>query len=177
MIFEETKIEGLFVIEPELISDERGFFACSWSSSEFENRGLSSHVVQCNISFNHQRGTVRGMHYQREPHQEVKLVRCTRGAIFDVAVDLRADSATRYQWVGAELTAENRRMFYIPKGFAHGYITLTDETEILYQMSEYYHPESAAGLRWNDPALGIGWPANPEIIDPRDAAWPLINRR
>src|SRR5215471_11101687 len=155
MIFEETKIKGLFVIEPELISDERGFFACSWSSCEFENRGLSSELVQCNISFNRQRGTVRGMHYQREPHQEVKLVRCTRGALYDVAVDLRTDSPTRYQWVAAELTAENRRMFYIPKGFAHGYITLTDDTEILYQMSEYYHPESAAGLRWNDPALNI----------------------
>jgi len=114
------------------------------------------------------------MHYQREPHQEVKLVRCTRGAIFDVAVDLRADSATRYQWVGAELTAENRRMFYIPKGFAHGYITLTDETEILYQMSEYYHPESAAGLRWNDPAIQLNWPAAVTCINERDRTYPDV---
>src|SRR5437016_9326230 len=126
MIFAETKIMGVFVIEPELIEDERGFFACSWSRDEFEQRNLNPQLVQCNISFHHKRGTLRGMHYQEEPHQEAKLVRCTRGALLDVAVDLRVDSPTHYQWVSVELTSENRRMFYIPEGFAHGYQTLAD---------------------------------------------------
>src|SRR4051812_21001412 len=130
MIFEETKIKGVFVIKPELIEDERGFFACSWSGSEFEQRGLNPRLLQCNLSFNLKRGTVRGMHYQQKPHEEAKLVRCTRGAIFDVAVDLRPGSSTRYEWVAAELTMDNRCMFYIPGGFAHGYQTLTDNTEI-----------------------------------------------
>jgi dTDP-4-dehydrorhamnose 3,5-epimerase len=172
MIFEETKIKGLFVIEPELIKDERGFFACSWSHTEFEQRGLDAQLVQCNISFNHQRGTLRGMHYQENPYQEAKLVRCTRGAMFDVAIDLRPDSATRYHWVGVELTSENRRLFYIPKGFAHGYQTLTDNTEIFYQMSEYYHAESARGVRWNDPLFKISWPEKVACINQRDSTYP-----
>src|SRR5687767_13576629 len=124
MIFEETKLKGVFVIDPEPIEDERGFFACSWARRDFEQRGLNSRLLQCNISFNHRRGTLRGMHYQQKPHEEAKLVRCTRGAMLDVAVDVRVDSTTRYQWVAVELTADNRRMLYIPEGFAHGYQTL-----------------------------------------------------
>jgi dTDP-4-dehydrorhamnose 3,5-epimerase len=175
MIFEEMKIKGVFVIEPELIEDERGFFACSWSRSEFEQRGLNPRMLQCNISFNFKRGTVRGMHYQQMPHEEAKLVRCTRGAMFDVAVDLRSESATRYQWVAAELTADNRRMLYIPEGFAHGYQTLVDGTEIFYQMSETYHPESARGVRWDDQLFRIAWPERVVCVNDRDNTYPDIN--
>lgn len=174
MLFKETKINGVFVIEPELIKDERGFFACSWSQSDFEQRGLNPRLVQCNISFNNSRGTVRGMHFQEKPYEEAKLVRCTRGAMFDVAVDLRTDSPTRFQWVGTELSADNRRMFYIPEGFAHGYQTLVDDTEICYQMSQSYHPESARGLRWDDPVLGIEWPEEVTVISDRDRAFKLL---
>jgi dTDP-4-dehydrorhamnose 3,5-epimerase len=176
MIFRETELSGVFIIEPEIIEDERGFFACSWTQNEFEQRGLNPHLVQCNISFNIRRGTVRGMHFQSEPHAEVKLVRCTRGAIYDVAVDLRHDSRTRYRGIAAELTSENHRMLYIPEGFAHGYQTLTDNTEIFYQMSEYYHPESAGGVRWNDPAFNIAWPLPVSVIAQRDATYPLLDR-
>jgi len=175
MIFAETKIKGVFVIEPELIEDERGFFACSWLRGEFEQRNLNPQLVQCNISFNRKRGTLRGMHYQENPHQETKLVRCTQGAILDVAVDLRVTSPTRHQWVSVELTSDNRRMFYIPEGFAHGYQTLVDDTEVFYQMSEYYYPELARGLRWNDPILSIEWPLTPSVIADRDANYPNIS--
>lgn len=174
MIFADTNIKGVFIIEPEVINDERGFFACTWSQEEFEKRGLNPRLVQCNMSFNHKRGTVRGMHFQQKPHEETKLVRCTRGAMFDVALDLRPDSPTRYQWTGVELTSENRRMLYIPEGFAHGYQTLIDDTEIFYQMSEAYHPGSARGLRWNDPRLGIDWPLEVTSISKRDQEFDLI---
>ena len=174
MIFEETKIKGVFVIEPELIEDERGFFACSWSRSEFEQRGLNPRMLQCNISFNLKCGTLRGMHYQQKPHEETKLVRCTRGAMYDVAVDLRSNSSTRYQWVAAELTADNRRMLYIPEGFAHGYQTLIDDTEIFYQMSESYYPEFARGMRWDDPRAAIDWPLPVAVISKRDERFGLI---
>ena len=177
MIFHETKLRGVFIIEPELIHDDRGFFACSWLAGEFERRGLNSALKQCNISFNGRRGTVRGMHFQNEPHQEAKLMRCTRGAIYDVAIDMRPDSPTRHQWVGVELTSENHRMLYIPEGFAQGYQTLTDDTELLYQISEYYHPESAGGVRWDDPVLGIQWPLPMTVIAERDATYPLIEQR
>jgi dTDP-4-dehydrorhamnose 3,5-epimerase len=175
MIFQETKIKGAFIIGPNLICDSRGFFACSWSRQEFNQHGLNSQLVQCNISFNHRLGTLRGMHYQQAPHQEAKLVRCSRGAMFDVAIDLRVDSPTRFQWVGVELTAENRLMFYIPEGFAHGYQTLADNTEIFYQMSEYYHPESARGIRWNDPLFGITWPVEVVCINERDDNYPDLD--
>ncbi len=175
MIFQETKLKGVFVIEPEIIVEERGFFATSWTADEFERRNLNSRLVQCNISFNKKHGTVRGMHFQREPHQEAKLVRCTRGAMFDVAIDLRPDSPNRYQWVGVELTSENRRMLYVPEGFAHGYQTLADETESFYQVSEYYHPESAGGVRWSDPAFDIRWPLPVTVITERDANYPLLD--
>jgi dTDP-4-dehydrorhamnose 3,5-epimerase len=175
MIFRETALNGVFIIEPEVIEDERGFFACSWTPDEFEKRGLDPRLVQCNISFNKRSGTVRGMHFQNKPHEEAKLVRCTRGAIYDVAIDLRSDSPTRYQWVGAELTGDNHRMLYIPEGFAHGYQTLADSTEIFYQMSEYYHPESAGGVRWDDPAFGLKWPLAVTVIAKRDATYPSVD--
>lgn len=175
MIFRETKLGGVLIIEPEIIEDERGFFACSWMQSEFEKRGLNPHLVQCNISFNKHRGTVRGMHFQNKPYQEAKLVRCTRGAMLDVAIDLRNDSPTQYQWVAAELSADNHRILYIPEGFAHGYQTLLDDTEVFYQMSEYYHPESAGGVRWSDPAFGIEWPLPVSVIAERDATYSLLD--
>jgi dTDP-4-dehydrorhamnose 3,5-epimerase len=174
MLFKETKLKGVFVVEPEIIEDERGFFAGAWSAVEFEKHGLNSRLAQCNISFNKKRGTLRGMHFQTEPHEEAKLVRCTRGAMYDVAVDLRPGSPSHYRWVAAELNADNHRMLYIPEGFAHGYQTLADDTEIFYQMSEYYHPESARGLRWNDAVLGIEWPLPVAVISGRDANFQLL---
>lgn len=175
MIFKETEIKDVFVVEFELIRDERGFFACSWSQEEFEQRGLNPRLVQCNVSFNKKSGTLRGMHYQIEPHQEAKLVRCTRGGIYDVAVDLRPESVTRYRWVAAELTADNYRMLYVPEGFAHGYQTLEDNTEIHYQMSEYYHPESARGFRWDDPRMAIEWPLPVTVMSERDRQFEMIS--
>jgi dTDP-4-dehydrorhamnose 3,5-epimerase len=174
MLFKETKLKGVFVVELELIKDDRGFFACSWSPDEFEKHGLNPRLSQCNISFNNRSGTLRGMHFQERPYEEAKLVRCTRGAVYDVAVDLRPDSPTRYQWAAIELTASNRRMLYIPEGFAHGYQTLDDDTEIFYQMSETYHPEVARGLRWDDPRLGIEWPLDVAVISKRDLEFELI---
>src|SRR5436190_18180647 len=174
MIFHQTDLSGVFIIEPELIRDERGFFACAWIASEFEQHGLNPSLRQSNIAFNARRGTVRGMHFQQEPHPETKLTRCTRGAIYDVAIDLRYDSPTRYQWVAATLTADNHQMLYVPEGFAHGYQTLTDDAEIFYQVSEYYHPESAAGVRWDDPAFDIPWPLPVSVITDRDANYPLL---
>jgi dTDP-4-dehydrorhamnose 3,5-epimerase len=174
MFFKETELKGVFVVEPEIIEDERGFFACAWSPVEFEKHGLNPHLVQCNISFNKKGGTLRGMHFQAQPHEEAKLVRCTRGGIYDVAVDLRPDSPTRYHWVGAELTADNYHMLYVPEGFAHGYQTLADETEISYQMSETYHPESARGCRYDDPVFGVKWPLPVTVISKRDEEFDLI---
>jgi dTDP-4-dehydrorhamnose 3,5-epimerase len=174
MIFKETELSGLFVIEPELIEDERGFFARSWTPEEFEERGLNPRLAQCNISFNKLRGTLRGLHFQAKPHEEAKLVRCTRGAMFDVAVDLRPHSPTRLAWAAVELTADNHRMLYIPEGFAHGYQTLEDATEIFYQVSEYYHSESARGLRWDDLRLGIEWPLPVTRMSPRDRGFELL---
>lgn len=175
MRFHETEIPGVFVIEPEIIADERGFFACSWLPTEFEEHGLNPRLRQCNISFNHVKGTLRGMHFQNKPHEEAKLVRCTRGAIYDVAIDLRPDSPTHCRWVAAELTSDNHAMLYIPQGFAHGYQTLTDCTEIFYQMSESYHPQSAKGVRWDDPAFNIKWPLPVTVIAERDARYPSLD--
>lgn len=173
MIFRETKIKGVFLIEIEPLSDERGFFARSWCREEFKSRGLNSGLVQCNISFNHKKGTLRGMHYQAAPWEEVKLVRCTRGAMFDVIIDLRPQSSTYGQWLAVELSGDNRKMLYIPEGFAHGFQTQADNTEVFYQMSEFYHPECAKGIRWNDPAFGIRWPEAPErIISAQDQGYP-----
>ncbi len=171
MIFKETKLKGAYIIEIDPIVDERGFFARSFCAKEFEKYGLNPSIAQCNISYNEKKGTLRGMHYQVPPYEEAKLVRCTRGAIYDVIIDLRPDSSTFKQWVSIELTGNNRRMLYIPEGIAHGYLTLEDHTEIVYQMSEFYHPECARGVRWNDPAFGIQWPIQPLFIVSRDESY------
>ncbi|CAN5835795.1 dTDP-4-dehydrorhamnose 3,5-epimerase [soil metagenome] len=172
MIFTETRLQGAFVIEPERIADERGFFARTWCEREFRDRGLNPGLVQCNISFNRKKGTLRGMHYQAKPHGEAKLVRCTMGAIYDVIVDLHPDSSSFRQWIAVGLTAENRKVLYVPEGFAHGFQSLEDETEVFYQMSEFYVADSAHGVRWDDPALGIKWPEAERIISERDAGYP-----
>jgi dTDP-4-dehydrorhamnose 3,5-epimerase len=175
MKFIETELKGAFIIEPEIIEDERGFFARTWSQEEFAVLGLNPRVVQCNHSFNKQRGTVRGMHYQIPPHEEAKLVRCTAGAIYDVIVDLRRTSPTWARWIGVELTSSNGLMLYIPEGFAHGFQTLEDGTNVSYQMSEYYYPEFARGVRWDDHAFGIKWPLPISAISERDRSHPLID--
>jgi len=171
MRFIPTHLAGAYLIEPEPISDERGFFARTWCRNEFADKGLNPNLVQCNISYNKVRGTLRGMHYQKAPHAEAKLVRCTQGAVYDVIIDLRSDSNTFTQWFGVELTAENRKALYVPEGFAHGFITLKDDTEVLYQMSEFFHAEFAAGLRWDDPAFSIRWPIDVKVISERDLAY------
>ncbi len=172
MIFTGLQLQGAFTIDPEALEDERGFFARTWCHREFEAHGLNPRLVQCSISFNKKRGTLRGMHYQVKPYQEAKLVRCCRGAIYDVIIDLRPDSLTFKRWQAFELTADSRRMLYVPEGFAHGFQTLEDKTEVFYQMSEFYAPECARGLRWNDPAFGIRWPSGDLIISERDRSYP-----
>ena len=172
MIFQETTLKGAFVIEPERRHDERGFFARTWCQREFAAEGLLPEWVQCNISFSRQRGTLRGMHYQAAPYEEAKLVRCTMGAIYDVIIDLRPESPTFRQWLGVELTAGNRRMLFIPQGFAHGFQTLTHDTEVFYQMSQFYAPEYGRGVRWDDPAFQVSWPAEKRIISERDRGFP-----
>jgi len=175
MIFTETRLKDVFIIELEKFEDERGFFALCWSADEFAKHGLNPCLVQCNISFNHKKGTLRGMHYQRLPYAQAKLVRCTMGAVYDVAVDLRPNSPTFRQWIAVELTAQNRRMVYVPEEFAHGYQTLADDTEVFYGMSAKYVPECAAGIRWDDPAVAISWP-DPEglVINERDRNYPSV---
>lgn len=172
MRFTETKLRGAFIIEPEPIEDERGFFARTWCRREFEAHGLNPQLVQCNISLNKKKGTLRGMHYQEAPHEEAKLVRCTRGAIYDVIIDLRPSSPTFKEWVPVVLTAESRCMLYVPEGFAHGFQTLEDSTEVFYQMSEFYVPECAKGVRWDDAAFNIEWPADKRIVSARDRQYP-----
>lgn len=169
MLFTEIPIKGVFSIDLQLHEDERGFFARSWCEDEFKQYGLNPRLVQCNISFNKKRGTLRGMHYQSEPFPEAKLVRCTMGAIHDVVVDLRPTSQTFMKWSAVELNVENRRALYIPEGCAHGFQTLVDDTEVLYQMSEFYHPECARGVRWDDPVFGISWPIKEIIISSKDS--------
>ena len=172
MIFTETKIPRVFEINLDLRTDDRGFFARSWCLREFEEHGLNPRTVQCNVSFNAKKGTLRGMHYQDAPFAEAKIVRCTQGSIYDVIVDLRPASKTFKQWVGLELTATQRNAVYIPEGCAHGFLTLEDNTELFYQMSEFYHPELSRGVRWNDPAFQIAWPAEVKTISERDATYP-----
>ncbi|MFP4322859.1 MAG: dTDP-4-dehydrorhamnose 3,5-epimerase [Anaerolineales bacterium] len=173
MQFIETPIPGAYLIQPEPRQDERGFFARVYCQDEFAAHGLHTRWVQNNISYNAQRGTLRGMHYQAQPYGEIKLVRCTQGAIFDVIVDLRPDSPTFKQWYGVELSAENRHMLYIPVDVAHGFQTLADATEVFYWMGEFYHPDAARGVRWDDPAFGIEWsPAKTRIISAKDQAYP-----
>lgn len=175
MIFKETKIKGAYIIEIEKIEDERGFFARSFCLKEFEKYGLTPRVAQCNVSFNRKGGTLRGMHYQIPPYWEAKLIRCTRGKIYDVIIDLRHGSDTFRAWLSVELSAEDYKMLYIPEGFAHGFQTLEDNTEVFYQMSELYHPECARGIRWDDPAFGIRWPLANPIISEKDRLYPLFN--
>ncbi|MBK9170093.1 MAG: dTDP-4-dehydrorhamnose 3,5-epimerase [Bryobacterales bacterium] len=172
MIFTQTKLPGVVEVALDEHADDRGFFARAWCTGEFETHGLPARIVQCNVSFNKRKGTLRGMHYQDIPWQEAKLVRCTSGAIYDVVVDLRPSSATFRSWLGVVLSAENRRMLHIPEGCAHGFLTLEDRTEVFYQMSEFYHPEAARGFRWNDPAFGISWPMEPVVISGRDSTYP-----
>ena len=176
MRFIATRLQGVTIIEPEPLEDDRGFFARVWCRQEFEAQHLETRLAQCSISVNRLKGTLRGLHYQDEPYPETKVVRCTAGAIYDVAVDVRRPSATFKQWVAVELTATNRRMLYIPAGVAHGLLTLEDNTEVFYQISEFYHPECARGVRWNDPAFKIEWPLKPVVISPRDQQYPDFDR-
>lgn len=172
MIFHETKLENAYIIDIQKYQDQRGFFARAWCQNEFEAHGLVPRVVQTNISYNHIKGTLRGMHYQTAPYAETKLVRCTRGAICDVIIDLRPDSSTYKQWLGVELTSVNYRMLYVPEGFAHGFITLEDNVEVAYQVSQFYTPEAEGGVRYDDPAFGIEWPVEVAIISDKDKSWP-----
>ncbi len=171
MIITETPLSPACVIDIEPAGDDRGFFARTFCADAFTARGLPIAFVQSSLSFNRRRGTLRGLHYQAEPHAEGKLVRCTRGAAYDVIVDLRPASPARYRWFATELTAANARAIYVPPGFAHGFQTLSDETELAYQMTVAYHPEFARGVRWNDPALAIRWPLPAPTLSERDAAW------
>lgn len=175
MTFHETKLRWVFEIHLEPKSDERGFFARTWCQKEFAAHGLSPRLVQCNVSFNTRRGTLRGIHYQAAPHAEAKLVRCTKGAIYDVVVDLRPESPTLRGFMAVVLTAKNRRALYVPEGCGHGFLTLEDETEVFYQMSEFYNAESARGVRWDDPAFQIAWPEKVEVISERDRSYPNFN--
>ena len=172
MIFRETELNGAFLIEPERLEDNRGFFARAWCRKEFMAHGLTGALVQSNISFNKRTGTLRGMHFQTAPYEEAKLVRCTMGAVYDVIIDLRPDSSTFLRWIAAELTAENRKMLYVPENFAHGYQTLANNTEVFYQVSQFYSPGSEQGLRYNDPTFGIKWPMDVQVISHKDRSWP-----
>lgn len=175
MLFNPTPLLGAFTIDLEKRGDDRGFFARFFCEKEFSEAGLETRFVQINNSSSGKRGTLRGMHYQLPDAAEVKVVRCIKGALFDVIVDLRPDSPTFKQWFGAELTAENRRMMYVPRGFAHGFITLEDDTEAFYLVSAFYAPQNERGLRWNDPAIGIQWPVNPVDISEKDGKWPDLD--
>ena len=172
MIFQETNIHGVFIVDLKRIEDHRGYFGRVWCQKEFGELGLNINVAQTNVGFSHKRGTLRGIHFQRSPHQEAKLVRCTLGAIFDVAVDLRIGSPTHRKWVGVELSSENGRMLYVPEGCGHGYQTLADNTEMYYQTSAFYAPESAGGVRFDDAAFRIGWSLPVSVISDNDARWP-----
>lgn len=172
MKFTETELSGAFIVDLEPRGDERGLFARTFCQREFERYRLSPRVVQCNLAFNDYRATLRGMHYQAPPHQETKLVRCTSGAIFDVIIDLRRKSPTFCHWFGIELSSNNRRMLYVPEGFAHGYVTLTHNSEVFYQVSEFYTPQSERGVRWDDPVFGIRWPIQPQVISDKDRNHP-----
>lgn len=175
MIFEAAPLEGAYVIKPELRGDARGFFSRLFCQNEFAEHGLETNFVQINNSLSADKGTLRGMHYQIAPDQEVKVVRCISGALYDVIVDVRPESPTYLQHFGAELSAENRHMMYVPRGFAHGFITLLPDTEAFYLVSAFYAPDSERGLRWDDPALGIQWPLEPAVLSDKDKGHPLLN--
>ena len=175
MIFKETKLRDAYIIEIEERSDQRGFFARAWCQKEFEDHGLVAQVVQTNLSYNIKKGTLRGMHFQIDPYQETKLVRCTRGAIYDVIIDLRPESPTYKDWIGVELSGENYKMLYVPKNFAHGFQTLVDGTEVTYQVTEFYTPGAEGGLRYDDPAFRIAWPLPVSVISEKDKCWPAFS--
>lgn len=177
MKFHKSDLPGPVEIRIEPQADERGLFARAWCQKEFQSQGLNPRLVQCNISYNERKGTLRGMHYQDEPFGEAKVVRCTAGAIYDVVIDLRAQSPNYRRWLGVILSAKERNMLYVPEGFAHGFLTLENNTEIFYQMSEFYHPEAARGVRWDDPAFQIRWPGKIEVISERDRTYPDFIRQ
>ena len=173
MIFTDTDVKDAFVTDLEMIEDERGFFARAWCAREFSDHGLENRIAQCNTSSNKRRGTIRGMHLQKPPHEQVKMIRCIRGALYDVIIDLRADLPIYKRWFGVELTQENRKMLYVPSGFAHGFQTMSDDTEAFYMVSEFYTPGAEAGARWDDPTFSIEWPlGSPTEISEKDASWP-----
>jgi dTDP-4-dehydrorhamnose 3,5-epimerase len=176
MIFTETKLKGAYLINLKRLEDERGFFARTFCQQEFKEYGLNSEIAQTNISYNKKRGTLRGLHMQLPPHEESKLIKCNRGAIYDIIVDLRKNSKTFLRWIGAELTSENHQMIYVPEGFAHGFITLEDNTEVNYQMNQFYAPGYEKGYRWNDPAFDIVWPIEPVVIAEKDKNFPLLEK-
>lgn len=176
MKFTESRVPGAWIIDIAPIQDNRGFFAMTWQPDEFRKRGIDPALAQCNLAFNHKRGTLRGMHFQTAPHAQAKIVRCTRGALLDVVVDLRPGSPAYCQWDAVELTADNRRMLYMPEGVAHGYLTLADDTEAYYHASTPWAPGAEAGVRWDDPAFAIAWPSVPAVISPKDAGWPDYRR-
>jgi dTDP-4-dehydrorhamnose 3,5-epimerase len=171
MIFTKTTLKDAYIIDLNKIKDERGFFARVYCVKEFEEHGIKFPIVQANISYSRSKQTLRGMHYQLEPHGEAKLIRCTKGSIYDVIIDVRSDSSTYGEWLGVELTEKNYRMLYVPEGFAHGFITLEDDTEVTYPVSEYYTPGAEQGIRWDDPAFGIEWPVEPKIVSEKDSNW------
>ena len=175
MQFTPSRIPGAWMIDIAPIHDHRGFFAMTWLPEEFSKRGINPALAQCNLAFNHKRGTLRGMHFQKAPHSQAKIVRATRGALLDVIIDLRPASPTYRQWDAIELTADNRRMLYMPEGVAHGYLTLTDDVEAYYHASTPWVPHSESGVRWNDPAFGITWPFEPVVISEKDRNWPLLS--
>lgn len=174
MNFTETKLKGAFIIDIKKLEDDRGFFGRSYCQKEFEAHGLNTNVVQANVSYNKKKGTLRGLHTQLPPYGESKLVRCTRGSLYDVIVDVRPGSPTFKQWIGVELTAANYRMLYVPEGFAHSFITLEDDTEAVYQVTQFFTPRAERGFRWDDPAFNIQWPITPVIISEKDRSHPLF---
>lgn len=176
MLFKETKLKGAYVIEIEQKKDERGFFARSFCQQEFKQYGIDFNIAQCSLSFNKNKGTLRGMHYQSAPYEEAKLIICIKGKIYDVIIDLRKDSVTYCQWCSVNLSGENYKMLYVPKGFAHGFQTLESNSAVFYQISEFYHLECAAGIRWDDPLFSIKWPLNSRIISMKDRAYPLFRK-
>lgn len=171
MLFNETELKGAFIVDLEQRADNRGFFARTWCQHEFAQQGMVARIVQANMSYNIHKGTLRGMHFQNAPYMETKLVRAVRGAIYDVIIDLRADSPTYKRWIGVELTADNRRALFVPEGFAHGFQTLTDDADVMYQVSEFYTPGAEGGLRYNDSAFDIQWPLPVSVISDKDASW------
>ena len=174
MQFTPSRIPGAWVIDISPIRDQRGFFAMTWLPEEFRKRGIDPALAQCNLAFNKTRGTLRGMHFQKAPHAQAKIVRATRGSLLDVIVDLRPESPTYRQWDSVELTQDNHRMLYMPEGIAHGYLTLTDDVEAYYHASRPWEPTAESGVRWNDPAFGIRWPFEPTVISEKDRTWPLL---